>query len=62
LRVIFCIGETLREREEAKTFAVIERQMSGGLKGLSDKDLKSMAIAYEPFGRSVLGRRPLRNS
>jgi triosephosphate isomerase len=48
LRVIFCIGETLREREETKTFIVIERQVSGGLKGLGDKDLKSMTIAYEP--------------
>jgi len=48
LRVIFCIGETLREREEAKTFTVLDRQVSGGLKGLGDKDLKSMAIAYEP--------------
>ena len=48
LKVIFCIGETLKEREEAKTFAVIERQVSGGLKGLGDKELKNMTIAYEP--------------
>jgi len=48
LRVIFCIGETLREREEAKTFTVIERQVSGGLQGLGDKELKNMTIAYEP--------------
>jgi triosephosphate isomerase (TIM) len=48
LKVIFCIGETLREREEGKTFAVIEKQVSGGLKGLSDKDLKNMTLAYEP--------------
>jgi triosephosphate isomerase len=48
LKVIFCIGETLREREEGETFAVIERQIEGGLKGLGDKDLKKMTIAYEP--------------
>jgi triosephosphate isomerase (TIM) len=48
LKVIFCIGETLMEREEAKTFSVIERQVSGGLKGLSDKESKNMTIAYEP--------------
>jgi triosephosphate isomerase len=48
LKVMFCIGETLREREEGKTFAVIEKQVSGGLKGLSDKDLKNMTVAYEP--------------
>ncbi len=48
LKVIFCIGETLAEREEAKTFAVIERQVSGGLKGLGDKELRNVTIAYEP--------------
>jgi triosephosphate isomerase len=48
LWVVFCIGETLMEREDAKTFAVIERQMSGGLKGLGDKELRNIAIAYEP--------------
>ena len=48
LKVIFCMGETLREREEGKTFPVIERQVEGGLKSLSDKELKNMVIAYEP--------------
>jgi len=48
LKVIFCIGETLKEREEAKTFSVIERQMAGGLKGLNNKELRNMTIAYEP--------------
>jgi triosephosphate isomerase len=48
LKVIFCIGEALTEREQGKTFTVIEKQVSGGLKGLSDKDLKNITIAYEP--------------
>ncbi|OGP91004.1 MAG: triose-phosphate isomerase [Deltaproteobacteria bacterium RBG_16_47_11] len=48
LKVIFCIGETLREREEGKTFSLIERQILGGWKGLGDKELRNMAIAYEP--------------
>src|SRR4030043_1689218 len=48
LKVIFCIGETLREREEGKTFSVIERQIEGGLKGLDDKEMRNMTIAYEP--------------
>jgi len=48
LKVIFCIGETLKEREEGKTFSVIERQIEGGLKGLGDKELRNMVIAYEP--------------
>lgn len=48
LKVIFCIGETLKEREEGKTFSVIERQLEGGLKGLGDQEMRNMAIAYEP--------------
>lgn len=49
LKVIFCIGETLKEREEGKTFSVIERQVEGGLKNLSDKEMKNIVIAYEPI-------------
>ncbi len=48
LKVIFCIGETLKEREEGKTFSVIESQVEGGLKGLDDKKMRNMATAYEP--------------
>jgi triosephosphate isomerase len=48
LKVIFCIGEMLKEREEGKTFSVIERQVDGGLKGLSDQEMKNMVVAYEP--------------
>ena len=48
LKVIFCMGETLKEREEGKNFSVIERQMLGGLKGLGDKEMRNIVIAYEP--------------
>ena len=48
LKVIFCIGETLKEREEGKTFSVIERQVDGGLRGLGEREMKNMVIAYEP--------------
>jgi triosephosphate isomerase (TIM) len=48
LKVIFCMGETLKEREEGKTFPVIERQVEGGLKSLSGKEMKNMVVAYEP--------------
>ena len=48
LKVIFCIGETLKEREEGKTFSVIERQVDGGLRGLGEREMKYMVIAYEP--------------
>jgi triosephosphate isomerase len=48
LKVIFCIGETLKEREEGKTFAVIERQVPGGLKDIRKEEMNSVVIAYEP--------------
>jgi triosephosphate isomerase len=48
LKVIFCIGETSKEREEEKTFSVIERQIESGLKGFGDKESRNIVIAYEP--------------
>ena len=48
LKVIFCIGETLKEREEGKTFAVIERQVPGGLRDIRKEEMSSIVIAYEP--------------
>jgi len=48
LKVIFCIGETLKEREEGRTFLVIVRQIEGGLKGLGDNEMRDIVIAYEP--------------
>jgi triosephosphate isomerase len=45
---IFCIGETLQEREGGKTFSVIERQLEGGLKGFGGKEIQKVVVAYEP--------------
>jgi triosephosphate isomerase len=45
LYVIFCVGETLDEREAEKTFDVVERELETGLKGI---DLSMIIIAYEP--------------
>jgi triosephosphate isomerase len=45
---IFCIGETLQERESGKTFSVIERQLEGGLKGFGGKEIQKVVVAYEP--------------
>jgi triosephosphate isomerase len=47
LKPIFCIGETLKEREEEKTFSIIEKQMEGGLEGIGG-EVKDLVIAYEP--------------
>ena len=48
LKPIFCIGETLEEREKGITFEVCERQVRQGLEGLSESELSNLIIAYEP--------------
>lgn len=48
LKPIFCIGETLEERENDKTFDVIRRQLITGLKDLGESEIQSIIIAYEP--------------
>tara|TARA_Y100001970_G_scaffold136068_1_gene167470 strand:- start:518 stop:1267 length:750 start_codon:yes stop_codon:yes gene_type:complete len=46
LKVIFCIGETLKEKRKKITFSVLSRQINKGLKNI--KNLNSILIAYEP--------------
>jgi triosephosphate isomerase len=48
LRPIFCIGEILEEREEGRTFAVVEQQIKEGLNNLTTDDIRHLLIAYEP--------------
>jgi triosephosphate isomerase len=48
LKPIFCIGETLAEREGGKLESVLRGQITAGLKDISEKDLSDIIIAYEP--------------
>ena len=48
LTPIFCIGETLRQREEGATFKMIRGQVEKGLDGLSEGAMSSVVMAYEP--------------
>jgi len=48
LKVMFCVGETLEEREAGKMNDVLVRQVTNGLQGLGESEFGSMAIAYEP--------------
>lgn len=48
LRVIFCIGETLAERNENRTFEVLESQTRNGLVGLDSAAMSRLTVAYEP--------------
>ncbi|OQE31795.1 hypothetical protein PENSTE_c001G07385 [Penicillium steckii] len=48
LSVIFCIGETLEEREANKTIDVVTRQLNAAAKELSKEQWAKVVIAYEP--------------
>jgi triosephosphate isomerase len=48
LDVIFCVGETLEERESGIAEKVVKEQVLEGLKEISEKQLESITIAYEP--------------
>ncbi|MGB4755046.1 MAG: triose-phosphate isomerase [Fervidobacterium sp.] len=45
---IFCVGETLEERQKGLTFAVVEKQVREGFYGLSKEEAQKVVIAYEP--------------
>ena len=44
LRVVFCIGESLKEKEEGKTISVLREQ----LEILNEAELNKFIVAYEP--------------
>lgn len=48
LTPIFCIGETLDERNNGSYFNVIETQLEEGVFGLSAEDFGKVVLAYEP--------------
>jgi triosephosphate isomerase len=48
LKVIFCIGELLAERESGQHFTVVKRQLQEGLFPISAEQMNSIVIAYEP--------------
>jgi triosephosphate isomerase len=56
LIVLFCIGETLAEREADKTFVVLKKQISAGLAGISRDQLNNIIVAYEPVWAIGTGR------
>jgi len=56
LKPIFCIGETLKERETGQTFSVVDRQIKEGLNNFTADDIKPVVIAYEPVWAIGTGR------
>ncbi|QJW47475.1 triose-phosphate isomerase [bacterium BFN5] len=53
---IFCVGETLEQRESGTTEAVVCEQVRAGLAGLSAEQVAAMVIAYEPIWAIGTGR------
>ncbi len=49
LKPIVCVGETLEQRESGKTEEIITTQTRLALEGLTQEQLNSVIIAYEPI-------------
>jgi triosephosphate isomerase len=48
MRVIFCFGEELKDRQSNQHFYVVENQMRDGLFHLNEGAWESIVLAYEP--------------
>ena len=49
LKPIVCVGETLEQRESGKAFDIITSQTEKALDGLTDEQVATTIIAYEPI-------------
>lgn len=45
---ILCVGETEVQREDQKTFSVLDKQIRNGLEGLTLDEHHALVVAYEP--------------
>ena len=49
LKVIFCIGESLEEREANKQNEVVKAELEGSVFNLTAEEFKNVIVAYEPI-------------
>src|SRR5262245_18666075 len=56
LEVIFCVGELLSERDAGQTFAVLDRQLTAGTRGVEASQLPRRVVGYEPVWAIGTGR------
>ncbi|MBE6140958.1 MAG: triosephosphate isomerase [Firmicutes bacterium] len=54
-KVIYCIGETLKQRENKETYQILEKEIC---EVLNNVDLKNIIIAYEPVWAIGTGEVP----
>ena len=55
IKVIYCIGETLKDKDEGNTYMILEKQIS---EVLNNVEVKNMIIAYEPVWAIGTGKVP----
>ena len=49
LNAILCVGETLEQRRQGKTWEIVQTQLQAGLEGISDAGIaEELVVAYEP--------------
>ena len=49
LKVLYCIGESLEEREADKQNEVVKKELEESVFNLSEEQFKNIVIAYEPI-------------
>ena len=49
MQPILCVGEHLGQRAEGKTVSVCSGQMLSAVKGLTEEQMKTLIVAYEPI-------------
>ena len=59
LKILFCIGETIKEKKTKKTKKILSGQITKGLKKI--KNIKNIIIAYEPVWSIGTGLVPKNN-
>lgn len=59
LKPVFCVGETLDDREDERTKYVIRNQLKEGLHGISAGQINELVIAYEPVWAIGTGKTAL---